>query len=153
MTLNKNKITQFLLLITPILLGIGIIIQLGVKYFTPVLEKLIVARPVLAYSPDLASRSEKSLRDDLVWDIYGLESTWGKNDGCRAQGKYNGFGLGWYGGKKPCFNTFAEASNAVHAWVQSMQEQGYDTATLLCYYNTGKLISDCEYFNKYLTLK
>ena len=92
-------------------------------------------------------------KDEIVWRIYGLESSYGKNDGCKRQGKFNGFGFGQHESDWQCFNTFEEASNAVHNWIASMQEQGYDIPTMICYYNTGKLISNCSYYQKFLVLK
>ena len=97
--------------------------------------------------------SRTAERADLVWKIYGLESSYGRNDGCKREGRgYNGFGFGWNNGQKPCYPTFDAVVAEVHAWVESMQKQGYNIPTMLCYYNVGKLVKNCGYYQLYLQL-
>lgn len=152
----KTKIVGCLVLFT---LGIllGDVLQNGwfkaVKHMEEfwLREKLVT--PVLAYTPNLAEREEKALRADLVWDIYGLESTWGKNDGCLAKGLWNGFGFRQNSFEWVCYGSFEEVSGLVREWVDTMRGKGYTIPQLLCYYNQGRIQNDCPYYQKYLTLK
>ena len=107
---------------------------------------------VSQHSTQSAKVSEQEMRNKIVWQIYGLESTWGRNDGCKQTGKFNGFGFNQHKSSWKCFDTFEAASQAVHSWVASMREQGHDWPTLLCYYNTGHLVNNCRYYQKSLTL-
>lgn len=87
----------------------------------------------------------------LLWKVYGLESTWGKNDGCKSHGEYNGYGYGQNGDVWNCFPSFQIVTDKVDAWYTK------NLATLslseaLCLYNTGNATKTCEYYKKYLSL-
>lgn len=84
-----------------------------------------------------------------------LESTFGKGDGCRAKGKFNGFGFGqpdskMEKGEGACFNTFEEVVQKVDNWfTENLAKMNIKEA--LCRYNTGSQISNCDYVQRYLT--
>lgn len=87
----------------------------------------------------------------ILWKIYALESSRGKHDGCKSQGKFNGFGFGQSTHAWNCFDYFEEVVFKVDDWF----EKQLDTKTLaeaLCYYNEGIVKSDCGYYRKYLSL-
>ncbi len=88
---------------------------------------------------------------DLIWKTYGHESTWGKYDGCRAQGKYNGFGFEQNDTGYVCFGSLKEVAVKVSQWF----EQHLKTITVrqaLCYYCYGKLMDNCDYADYSLNL-
>lgn len=90
----------------------------------------------------------------IVWRIYQLESSFGKEDGCKKKGLYNGFGYAqpdsaMAKGTGACYKSFDEVVNLVDTWF-TRQLKEMDIETALCYYNTGHKINDCGYLNKYL---
>lgn len=88
---------------------------------------------------------------EILWKIYGLESTWGKNDGCRNNKRgYGGFGV-MSGGKVVCYPTFEQAVNRAEHWLVKMNVDK-DLATALCTWNTGIKQPNCMYYQKYLSL-
>ena len=158
MKINKTKLALSLIIVLLLLMVSGIIWNgwlEAIKSLESVWTDLTPEyTPIEWKAPRIEDISVKGLsKDEIVWRIYGLESSYGKNDGCKRQGKFNGFGFGQHETDWQCFKTFEEASQAVHNWVASMQAQGYDMPTLVCYYNTGKLISNCSYYQKFLALK
>ena len=101
--------------------------------------------------------SEKALilakkHGDLLWRVYGLESTWGKNDACKNSGKYNGFGYGQNTSSWNCFDSFEEVVEKVNTWFDKRFKEGMAEAPALCYYNTGVKEVNCKYYQNYLTL-
>lgn len=89
----------------------------------------------------------------MVWNIYGLESSYGnpKLDSCRASGMYNGFGYGVTATTQHCYQSLAEVSALVDTWLTEHKSMGISNE--LCYYNTGNNIRNCDYYQKYLKLK
>lgn len=90
--------------------------------------------------------------DQLVYKIYGLESTWGKNDGCTAKGLYNGYGYRQNTREHKCFESRETVRLIVVDWVNDKRAKGYTDAELLCYYNTGYKVSDCTYYKNSLKI-
>lgn len=88
----------------------------------------------------------------VVFKIHGLESSWGKNDRCTKQGKINGYGFMQSKFHWKCFDTHEEVKNLVHNWVKNRLEEGYSLSELLCYYNQGKRVQNCPYYQNYLKL-
>lgn len=88
---------------------------------------------------------------DLVWKTYGHESTWGKFDGCRAQGKYNGFGFEQDEHGYRCFDSLEEVATSVSAWFDHYV-QVMTVRQTLCFYRYGKLMNDCDYADYSLNL-
>lgn len=92
---------------------------------------------------------------EILWQVYKLESSRGKNDGCRNRGLYNGFGYGqpdsaMADGTGACFETFEEVVDKVDNWF-TRQLKTKTLPEALCFYNTGKAESGCTYYtDKYL---
>lgn len=90
---------------------------------------------------------------ELMWKVYGLESTWGKNDGCREKGQYNGWGYGQSTFTWNCFDSLQIVAGKVNAWFNKyIIEEGYSVPEALCYYNTGTRQPNCMYYQNYLSL-
>lgn len=111
---------------------------------------------IVTPTPTSAPRSEKEIIDskkhaEVLWKIYGLESTWGKNDGCRLNGKgYGGFGV-MNEGQVICYPTFEKAVERAEYWLISLGVDK-DLATALCTWNTGVKQPNCHYYQSYLSL-
>jgi len=108
--------------------------------------------PIL--SPTSRPRSEKEIimatkHGEVLWKIYGLETTWGKNDYCRPNG-YGGFGV-MDNGKVVCYESFEKAVERADYWL-TKNGVDKDLATTLCIWNEGVARNDCPYYNNYLTL-
>lgn len=104
----------------------------------------------------LPVKSEKDIvlsqkHGEVLWKIYGLESTWGKADYCRLNGKgYGGFGV-MDGDEIVCYPTFEKAVERAEYWLTSFGVDE-DLAVALCYWNTGYRQDDCHYYQNYLSL-
>ena len=87
--------------------------------------------------------------------VHFAESTNGKNPKghhiyCRNLGLWNE--VGYDPQHKFCFDNAEEGFAAVSKWFEKyMPKLGLSKA--LCYYNTGNELSDCEYYQDYLTWK
>jgi hypothetical protein len=87
----------------------------------------------------------------ILWKVYALESSRGKNDGCRDIGKFNGFGYRQNKNEHICFDTFEEVVGYVDAWfTKQLKTKTLEQA--LCWYNEGKDKASCEYSSKFLGL-
>lgn len=155
--LSKSKVVILLTLITLMFLSLlvwGIIwTGQGLEYQVRQLyhiDELLTISQVQAI--ELPRPAEDLNRAEVVWKIYGLESTWGKNDGCRKMGKYNGFGFRQNSRENVCYETFEEVVALVHKWVADKTEKGMTLGSLLCYYNEGLVKDDCPYYRKFLSL-
>lgn len=84
---------------------------------------------------------------DILWRVYGLESTWGKNDSCKVKGLYNGFGYN----PGSCYKTFNEIVIKVNDWFEN-ELQRVTLIQALCLYNTGRILNNCTYAQNYNTL-
>ncbi len=101
--------------------------------------------------PDPNTEAKPAL-SEVVRKVYQLESSGGKNDGCRAKGLYNGYGYGQSTFTWNCFQSHDEVTAKVSSWFETrIPTMGLSTA--LCYYNTGHKVTDCDYYQKYLKLK
>ena len=94
----------------------------------------------------------KHSNTEILKRVYQLESSGGKNDSCRDQGKFNGYGYGQSTFVWNCFDTLDEVTGKVDAWFTKKFNEGYSLSEALCYYNTGYRTSDCTYYQKYLSL-
>ena len=88
---------------------------------------------------------------EVLWKVYGLESTWGRNDYCRN----NNLGFAGYGvlneGAIVCYDSFKKATERAEYWlVKNGVEK--DIATALCTWNTGVRQPNCNYYQDYLSL-
>lgn len=72
----------------------------------------------------------------ILWRIYTLESSQGKRDGCKKQGKVNGFGYRQNAREHVCFDYFEEVAYYVDIWLEEKLKD-HDLATALCGYNLG----------------
>jgi len=106
------------------------------------------------YQPkyNIVYQAPKVQNPDILWKIYGLESTWGKNDSCKSKGRFNGYGYGIYGGLRPCYYSHGVVSLIVDKWLLARLSEGLTLPQLLCYYNTGRITNNCSYYQDYLSL-
>jgi hypothetical protein len=91
----------------------------------------------------------------IVDAVHILESSGGKNDGCKKKGLVNGYGYAQHDSRKVwnCYKTHAEVRSLVEKWFAArVDSMGLPTA--LCYYNLGKvnekLVDDCKYYQVFL---
>lgn len=106
-------------------------------------------------TPKAVKASSHQDKEQLAHAIHGLESSYGKNDGCKRDGQgFNGYGYGQNKakGKWTCFSSPEEAKAAVINWINKHQDMEFSTPTLLCYYNTGHKVNDCPYYQDYKQL-
>lgn len=90
---------------------------------------------------------------NLVWKTYGHESSYGKNDSCQRQGRYNGFGYAQSSFGYSCFSSAREVAKKVSDWfIHAINIAGMSAKQALCYYNQGKVMSDCDYAEYTLAL-
>jgi hypothetical protein len=105
-----------------------------------------IERSVL--SPTAHAESAKVLTDMEIIDqyklapvlhsIYMLESTEGKNDGCKEDGKVNGYGYRQNSSEHKCFDSFEKLTFYVNAdFEKRLSENGNNLIEAVCYYNTG----------------
>ena len=88
----------------------------------------------------------------ILKNIYTLESSRGRNDSCKEQGKFNGFGYGQNSTVWNCFDTFEEVATKVNAWFTKRFNEGYTEAEAISYYNTGIRQMNSKYYQAYLAL-
>ena len=85
--------------------------------------------------------------------IYTLESSNGKNDSCAANNKgVNGFGYRQNAHENICFNAHETVRALVIDWVTDKLNAQWSVSSLLCYYNQGRRVNDCPYYQNYLKL-
>jgi hypothetical protein len=84
--------------------------------------------------------------------IYTLESSGGKNDGCRDMGLFNGYGYRQNSFEHVCYGSHEEVRSHVIAWLEQ-NIKGGDIERALCKYNRGINEAGCTYSMNYLTLK
>jgi len=179
MTKHLNKIEIKPLLISTILISMLFSFvssktqwRVGEK-ISPIAEKVhaqetkdsSIWRPVVIKSDFETIMAEPHA--DIIWNIYGKESSYGKFDGCKnpARGeklgngkqvgevKYNGFGLGQHEKGWQCFDTFQEAVHGVDAWLRK-HLRTMDLPEAYCYYRHGiSGMKDCEYYQSILRLE
>lgn len=139
---------------SPLVIKLFIPIRIEKRYSTPKKE---VKRKEEALQVKILPTPTKPLTDkeiiykqkhaDVLWKIYGLESSWGKNDSCKNIGKFNGYGYA-----SQCFDSFEEVTMKVNNWLEKQIRSGKDLATTLCYYNLGEITPNCKYFQAFLSL-
>lgn len=73
-----------------------------------------------------------------IKSIYMLESTKGQNDGCKDEGKFNGYGFRQNSSEWKCYDSFAEVTKEVNDWLEyQLDQNGGDIIESVCYYNKG----------------
>lgn len=74
----------------------------------------------------------------VIKTVYFLESTSGKNDGCKDEGKINGYGFRQNGSEWKCYDSFEEVTEEVNEWFEEvLSVNGNDLVDAVCYYNKG----------------
>jgi len=107
---------------------------------------------VITPTPYTDEQTLKSLPyGQLVWQTYGHESSYGKNDACKSQGLFNGFGFAQNNFGYQCFSSLQEVATKVSDWFAS-HLQTMTVKQALCFYNKGKLMEDCNYAEYTLAL-
>lgn len=115
--------------------------------------------PTVTPAPD-STNPEKTYiytkkHGDVIWRIYGLESTWGKAyDGCKDNRQVNGFGFGqtddhssWF-----CYPSRQAVVDSVEQWLEHhLDEEHMTLRDALCIYNQGTA-SLCPYADHFLDL-
>ena len=76
--------------------------------------------------------------EPVIKSIYMLESTHGQNDGCKDDGKFNGYGFGQNSSSWNCYDSFEEVTERVNYWLEDrLSANGNNLTEAICYYNTG----------------
>jgi len=83
--------------------------------------------------------------------IYQLESSSGKNDGCRKLGLYNGYGFRQNQFEWKCYSSAEQVRNLVIDWLETNIKDG-NIEKALCLYNRGIDQTQCSYAIKYNSL-
>lgn len=117
-------------------------------------EELSLVETARAASPEDETPSRGELLSTLTTlnvhtvssKIYRLESGATNSSRCAAKNQFNGYG--YIPGT--CYATHAEVENLVEKWISTHEAMGL--STMLCYYNTGKKLADCTYYQNYLAL-
>jgi hypothetical protein len=121
------------------------------KLIGPVKEELSITPSIVS-----AGSSSTGLITSILNKIHGLESTWGKalsghHIYCRNLGLWNEYGYDPAG--KFCFKDKDDADQILIENFTGQISKGWTEAKILCYYNTGYKLDDCEYYRKSLTIK
>lgn len=90
--------------------------------------------------------------DDIARKIQILESSGGKNDGCKRKGMVNGYGYRQNSTEIKCFDSKTDVKRLVEGWFYDKFNSGYTLSQAVCEYNTGKKLNDCNYFKKFQTV-
>lgn len=79
--------------------------------------------------------------------VYTLESSRGKNDGCKDKGQFNGFGFRQNSSEFKCYESFDTVVERVNEWYEErLAYNGNNLSEALCYYNEGIAGQDaCKY--------
>lgn len=128
-------------------------------FFTPkpTLTRYIspLASPSPLLSPTPTPLSDRDIINkyphaDIVYRIYGLESSFGKEPFlyCQRQGKLNTMGYNVL--NHQCFASFEEQVKTVSEWVD--RHQTMSLGKLLCTYNKGEADASCDYAQNFLSL-
>jgi hypothetical protein len=103
---------------------------------------------IVALTDEQLVKSQK--HGDELWTIYMLESTRGKNDGCKQDGQFGGFGVMSLG-KPACYDTFQLAVERASYWYEKVR-LGNTLDEALCIWNLGIKQPQCRYSQTYHTL-
>jgi len=118
----------------------------------PIVVPLVKAKELKTTSTPLTEEQivRRANYGDILWNIYMLETTRGKNDGCRREGKWGGFGV-MSNGSPACYDTFKQAVERASYWYGKIRE-GNTLDESLCIWNLGTKVSSCHYSRNYHTL-
>lgn len=90
---------------------------------------------------------EKYYLSPVLKTVYFLESTSGENDGCKKEGKFNGFGYRQNSSEWKCYDSFEQVTEKVNEWFEDrLATNGNDLVEAACYYNKGiQGLQVCDY--------
>jgi hypothetical protein len=90
----------------------------------------------------------------VIKTVYFLESTSGKNDGCRDEGKFNGFGYAQNTAVWKCYDTFKEVADRVNEWFEDrLGSNGNNLVEAACFYNKGiQGMRVCDYSENFMSV-
>jgi len=175
--INKKIIAGSILATVLLLLSINIffdsyrlrspiILQSPIEKRQPVIEiKKIIVTPTSTPTPTVKpkQKTEKEIINEyklskVLWGVYGMESTWGKNDDCRLKNKgYGGFGVMDNEHKVVCYETFEKAVERANYWITKLEPEK-NLVDALCIWNLGAEGykkaggNNCQYYQTFLTL-
>jgi hypothetical protein len=96
-----------------------------------------IAEPVVPEKTDMEIIEQYKL-SPLLKTVYFLESTSGKNDGCKDEGKFNGYGYAQSKTSWKCYDSFEQVTERVNEWYEErLSTNGNNIIEAVCYYNTG----------------
>jgi len=102
-------------------------------------------------SPSAMIRSAEFNVGAIADKIYTLESSNGKNDGCRDLGLYNGYGYRQNSFEWVCYKSHDEVRQRVITWLTKNIKEG-NIEKALCLYNRGLNETGCRYAINYKSL-
>lgn len=88
---------------------------------------------------------------DIADKIYTLESSGGKNDGCKRLGKFNGYGFRQNDHEWVCYESHAQVRLEVINWLTKNIKDG-NIEKAMCLYNKGTIEEGCAYALNYKSL-
>jgi hypothetical protein len=90
----------------------------------------------------------------VIKTVYFLESTSGKNDKCRDEGKFNGFGYAQNKSVWKCYDTFKDVADRVNEWFEDrLGENGNNLVEAACFYNKGiPYMQVCDYSENFMSV-
>jgi hypothetical protein len=79
--------------------------------------------------------------------IYFLESTSGKNDSCKEEGLFNGYGYRQHRNDWKCYESFEQVTDKVNEWFEErLATNGNELVEAVCFYNKGiQGLQVCDY--------
>ncbi|MGE5041652.1 MAG: hypothetical protein ACM3IJ_01980 [Candidatus Levyibacteriota bacterium] len=85
--------------------------------------------------------------NSIVSAMYQQESQSGLTDPCVISGKgFNGYGYA----PGTCYSSHEEVSAKVKNWIMDKIQNGWPLSQALCYYQSGYILSDCDYYRSVL---
>jgi hypothetical protein len=88
----------------------------------------------------------------VVKTVYFLESTSGKNDRCKDEGKFNGFGYRQNKADWKCYESFEQVADKVNEWFEDrLAMNGNNLVEAICFYNRGiQGMNVCDYSENFM---
>jgi hypothetical protein len=142
----------------------SVVTRAGWRFYTKLASSPLVA-PVVEF-PKLSLVSVVQAKEAVEVPKKGLNVAWvvdgihmletskgtaprGRHVTCKNKGLSNEYGYN----PGQCFATHEEATNVVKSWVKRQYARFNDLNTTLCYYNTGKVLSTCQYSQDFHKVK
>jgi len=88
----------------------------------------------------------------VIKTIYFLESTSGKADGCKEEGKFNGYGYRQNSAEWKCYDSFEQVTDKVNEWLEErLAYNGNNIVEAVCFYNKGIAgLKSCDYSDNFV---